>query len=105
MGLRLLPSCITGSWSVRRHAGKTHRKWSGPTIRSCPTRAGGEAVAQQGPDRQPAVGVANLFAFARGTRCVGDRDLGDLLAHTAELGGYLGAELEAKALQINLRDQ
>src|SRR5258708_27625335 len=62
-------------------------------------------MAEQGPDGEPAIGVANFLAFAGGARRVGYGDFCDLLAHAAELGSHFGTELEAAASQINLRDQ
>src|SRR5216684_2609548 len=62
-------------------------------------------MADEGPNGEPAIGVANLFAFSRRARSVGDWNLRDLFSHPAELGGDFGTELEALAVQTNLREQ
>ena len=62
-------------------------------------------MAQQSPDGEPAIGVADFFSLACGARSVGDGHLRNVLAHTAELGRYFRAKLESTASQSNLRQQ
>src|ERR1700684_2370545 len=83
----------------RRNAGKADGKGSlgFVLVRAQPAAAGENAVADQGPDRETSVGVPNFFAFDGGAWVVGDRYFLNLLAHAAQLGGHLGAELKAAA--------
>jgi hypothetical protein len=60
-------------------------------------------VAEEGPDGEEAVGVADFFSFGGGAGGVGNGDFGDFFAEAAELGGDFGAEFEAVAFEIDLR--
>src|SRR5580704_16830673 len=95
-------SSISSLW---RHARKTHRKRSGGASRFLPARAAGEAAAEQGPDGEPAIGVANFLAFARQAWRVGAGHFRDFLAHAAKFCRHFRAELKTPAFQVNLRDQ
>ena len=68
-----------------------------------PTRQ--EAVADEGPNCQPAVGVANFLALCRGAWLIGNGNFRDRLAHSAKLRRNLGAEFETAAFKFYLRQQ
>ena len=91
----------------RRQAHKTHEKWGLEFVRCQPrpSRAATEAVTQQRPDSQPPIRVTNLFAFSGRAWHIGNGNLGNLLAHPAELRSHFGAKLKTLARQTNLRDQ
>jgi len=78
-------------------------------VASCPDLIqldrGVKRVAEKRPDGEPAVAMADLFAFARRARVVSDGNFGNLLAHAAEFCGDFGTELKALAFEVNLRDQ
>ena len=85
-------------WQTR----ETHCEWGLGCffVLAEPAAAGNEAVTDQGPDRLPAVGMADFFPFDGGARIVRDGDLGDFLAHAAKLGGHFGTELEAATFEL-----
>src|SRR5271166_999512 len=90
---------------IRRDATESNREWRiSVAAGSRPACAATEAVAEQSPDREPAIGVANFLAFTRRAGRIRDRDFRDFLAHAAELRRYFRAKLEAAALQVNLRE-